>query len=163
MQDVAKTVIWSKGHAMVKSLVAIVLVCCAVVASAADGATGLPRVPAIKTVVIGQNAGWSDSVSSDEPREACADFVLTKADVRRFFRVARRATDREYHHDLDMSRCHANGQAVLRDGRIAMWEIDRMRRGALWLADGTIFYFYCGKCRSKKYYEDCDIECIHAS
>ncbi len=117
--------------------------------------------PVIKSVVIEENAAWTTHISSDEPPEACADFILTKADVRQLFKVAREATEREYEHDLDMSRCYASGRAVLQDGREAHWKIDRMRRGAQWFSDGTILYFYCGKCRSKKFYEDCDIDCIN--
>lgn len=119
------------------------------------------KMPAIKSVTIKENGAWTTFISGDEPREACTDFLLTKFDIQQFFKVARSATDREYHHDLEMSRCYVSGQAILQNGKEASWEIDRTRRGALWLPDGSIFYFYCGKCQNKAYYEDCDIDCIH--
>lgn len=141
------------------NLILLLLSLCVLGAGTANSAPATP--PIIKSVMVEKNAAWTTHISSDEPNEACTDFLLTKADVRQFFKVAREATEREYEHDLDMSRCYASGSAVLQDGRTAHWKIDRMRRGALWFSDGTILYFYCGKCHSKKYYENCDIDCIN--
>lgn len=146
---------------MVKRLPALILAGCAVTAHAAADKKP-PRPPAIKTVVIEENAAWSDRVSSDEPPESCQDFVLTQADVREFFKRARPATSVEYNHDLLMSRCYAGGRVVLPDGREAAWEIDRARRGILVFPDRTAWFFYCAKCRSKAYGEACDIDCLHA-
>ncbi len=115
----------------------------------------------IRTMSIEKNAEWTDRVSSDEPPESCADFVLKKKDVREFFRVARHASEREYGHDLLMSRCSVSGKVVFRNGDRGEWKIDRARRGLLVLSDGRVLYFYCGKCHSKVFMESCDIDCIN--
>jgi hypothetical protein len=128
----------------------------------AEEANSIEVRPTVRSVAIEENGAWTTSISGDAPREACTDFILTQGDVRQFFKVARDATEREYGHDLEMSRCYVSGRVVLQDGRRAHWEIDRTRRGALWFPDGSILYFYCGKCSNAKYYEDCDIDCIHA-
>lgn len=135
----------------------------ALAATASDD-EALPRIrPSIKQVIIDKNAAWSkERSSSDETPESCADFVLKKSDVRQFFEVARFSTFHEHVHDLEISRCYATGRLVLRDGQVAQWEIDRARLGVVWLPDGRSLHFFCGKCRSKAYWEACDIDCIHA-
>lgn len=147
---------------MVRRIFPLVLSLC-IFGLGAEESVPIKVLPAIKSITVERNGAWTTDISGDEPREACTDFILTQGDVRQFFEIARDATEREYGHDLEMSRCYASGRVALRDGRNAHWKIDRTRRGALWFPDGSILYFYCGKCSSTKYYEDCDIECIHAS
>lgn len=118
--------------------------------------------PLVKTVVIEENAAWTDDISSDEPPDSCSDFVLEESDVREFFRVARKATHTEYNHDLLMSRCYARGFLTFRDGSEAFWRIDRARRGRLAFPDKSFQFFFCAECRNKAYGEPCDIDCIHA-
>jgi len=147
---------------MVKLLLAFALAACAATASATDVDTKAPKNPAIKTVVIEKTAAWSDGVSSDESSDSCRDFVLTKSDVREFFRRARPATHTEYVHDLLMSRCYISGRVMLKDGREAAFHIDRARRGRLRFEDMSSWYYFCGKCRRKAYGKSCDIDCINA-
>ena len=58
---------------------------------------------------------------------------------------------RAYHHDLEMSRCHAEGTATLANGVRGQWWIDQERRGLLMLPDGTPVYLYCPACTSRRY------------
>ncbi len=115
-----------------------------------------------KTVLIQENAVWTDNVSSDEPPESCSDFILEENDVREFFKVARKATHTEYNHDLLMSRCYARGLVKLQDGSEGFWQIDRARRGKIVFPDNNVLFFFCAECRGKAYGEACDIDCIHA-
>lgn len=59
----------------------------------------------ISGITISNNGAWSDNVSSDETAEECKTFLLTETDVRQFFELARVATDRDFDHELIMSRC----------------------------------------------------------
>jgi hypothetical protein len=104
---------------------------------------------AVRSVAVEANGLWSDAISSDETPELCARFALREHDVREFFRRARRASLKEYEHDLDMSRCHATGTIAFANGDHGRWVIDMERRGLLTLSDGRSMYFYCPKCRAK--------------
>jgi hypothetical protein len=121
--------------------------------------------PILRSVIIEENAVALPSTDKNAPPESlepCEDFLLTKNDILEFFQIARSASEREYNHDLEWSRCRVRGTAILSDGKKAWWSIDRFRRGILWFADEkTAFYFFCGGCRSAKYYEACDVACIH--
>lgn len=110
-----------------------------------------PYASTVKSVDITRNGLWTDSISSDETREHCAGFVLRLTDVREYFRVSRRASRKEYGHDLDMSRCHATGHVCFANGDRGEWDIDRARRGRVRLADGRVLYFYCEACRAKTF------------
>jgi hypothetical protein len=112
-----------------------------------------PYSSTVKSVDITRNGLWTDHVSSDETPEHCAGFILRLADVREYFRVSRRASLKEYGHDLDMSRCHAIGRIRFANGDRGEWEIDRARRGSVRLSDGRMLYFYCEACQAKAFYE----------
>ncbi len=151
---------------MVKRALSIALLLCLAISAGASPPMEeqeAPRKrPAIKKVIIDKNATWTDDISSDETVESCTDFILRRKDIREFFRDARQASDREYGHDLLMSRCSSRGTVAFQNGEKGTWKIDRARRGMLALSDGRVFYFYCGRCRSKVFMEDCDIACINA-
>lgn len=115
------------------------------------------------TVVIEKNAAWEDFVSSEETPAMCKDYVLTEDDVKEYFHLARLATEREYSHDLLMSRCFAEGTITMPGKHKGKWRIDRTRRGILMLETGQSYFFYCGKCISRVYTEPCDIDCIHGN
>jgi hypothetical protein len=78
---------------------------------------------------------------------------LRAGDVREFFRVSRRASLREYSHDLDMSRCHAQGRVRFANGDRGEWVIDRARRGSVRLSDGRALYDFCEACKSRVFDE----------
>jgi hypothetical protein len=63
----------------------------------------------VRSATIPANGAWSDAISGDETAETCSKFLLTPADVRDYFRRARRVSYKEYGQDLDMSRCSAAG------------------------------------------------------
>lgn len=153
-----------RNGAMVK-LISLGLFVCIVglgaSASAEEHRPGRKR-PVIEKVIIEKNGAWSDGVSSHETVADCAGFVLSDADVRDYFKKARAATQAEYVHDLLISRCYASGRVLLSGRREVVWEIDRARRGVLWLSNDDALFFYCGKCRSKVFWEACGIDCIHA-
>jgi hypothetical protein len=107
----------------------------------------------VKSVEITRNGLWSDMVSSDETPEHCSQFILRAGDVREFFRVSQRASLREYGHDLDMSRCHAQGRVRFANGDRGEWVIDRARRGSVRLSDGRALYYFCEACKSRVFDE----------
>ena len=119
------------------------------------------KITPVKSVSNIKNAVWADNISSDETPESCANFVLTKNNVREFFRLARQASEREYGHDLSMSRCSSSGEVIFANGDKGKWKIDRARRGLLTLSDGRAAYFYCAKCRPKVFEEPCDEKCMN--
>jgi hypothetical protein len=111
------------------------------------------KITAVKTVHISKNGAWSNLVSSDETPDVCAKFVLTQETVKDFFCHARRASSKEYGHDLDMSRCFASGKLVFANGDKGEWQIDRERRGVVTLEDGRNLYFYCPNCKNEMFGE----------
>lgn len=145
---------------MVKQVICIAA-CWLLVSACNNKADGQDFFRQPATVAIEKNAAWEDFVSSDETSDMCKDFVLNDDDIKEFFRLARTATEREYSHDLLMSRCHAEGAITMAGNRAGKWKIDRTRRGMLILSNGQRYFFYCGKCQSKAYTEPCDIDCIH--
>jgi hypothetical protein len=130
---------------------------------------GIKR-PIIKSINIEINAGAGDRPDTPpHALEPCDDFILNESDVLEFFKKARVITGREFTVVLDTSRCFVRGTAILKNGREVGWYIDRFRRGTMWFWKSRKFpnipddiYFYCGKCSSKVYYEDCNIKCSRA-
>jgi|WetSurMetagenome_2_1015567.scaffolds.fasta_scaffold773844_1 hypothetical protein len=110
------------------------------------------KVTAIKSVVIKNNAAWTDDVYSDETPEDCSKFKLSERDVRDFFRRARQIDHETYGAAYLASRCYATGEIVFANRDRGIWRIDFERRGALKLSDGRQFYLFCSTCRSKAYY-----------
>jgi hypothetical protein len=112
-----------------------------------------PHASKVKSVEVTRNGLWGDDVSSDETPEDCSHFVLHAGDVREYFRLSRRASFREYVHDLDMSRCHVQGRVRFANGDRGEWEIDRARRGRVRLSDGRALYFFCEACKARAFDE----------
>lgn len=120
----------------------------------AAASTPAPRVTALS---ITHNGARSKGVSGDETAAMCSRFRPTMGDVRSFFAKARRASVREYTHDLAMSRCYAGGRIAFADGVSGRWFIDLERRGALMLrgprTDANTIYYYCKRCASPPFDE----------
>lgn len=109
-------------------------------------------LPSITSVRINQNGARSNDVSGDETVAFCRRFRLSNDDVRQFFDRAERVDERAFRHDLDMSRCHARGELLFRDGRRASWFIDLERRGSLEFRSAQApLFFVCPKCSSARY------------
>lgn len=102
-----------------------------------------------KSVEIAHNGAWSDRISGDETAEMCRSFLLRPTDVSEFFMKARRATQRQYSHDLVAANCYVDGKVRLAGGAMASWKIDQARRGFITMPDGTTIYLYCPACRAK--------------
>jgi hypothetical protein len=116
---------------------------------------GKPRpykMTTIKNVSVTISGGWNNSISSDETPEHCSKFLLKASLVRSYFGEARRASHKEYVHDLDMSRCYASGQIAFSNGDRGVWHIDQERRGMIALSDGRKLYFFCQICEGKVFY-----------
>lgn len=111
------------------------------------------RLSKIKSLVINQNGAWSDNVESSETTGMCSSFLLSKNDVRDFFRHPKRISGWEYWNGLSMSRCHAYGEITFVNGDYGKWRIDAMRRGRIILADGRSLYFLGKNARAKALYE----------
>jgi hypothetical protein len=144
---------------MAKILATVLLGAVGAAALAADQASyeggdnyAIPRpytMALVRSATITANGAWSDAISGDETAETCSRFLLTQADVREYFRRARRVSYKEYGQDLDMSRCSAAGDLVLANGDRGTWKVDLARRGVISLTDGRNLHFHCPKCRAK--------------
>ena len=106
---------------------------------------------AVERVTILANGARSDAVSGEESAARCHRFRLRPDEVRAFFARAGRVDARAFHHDLNMSRCHARGRLRLADGRRGEWFIDLERRGSLTLAGVPPRYVFCLDCTSRKF------------
>lgn len=113
----------------------------------------------ISEIEFFENGARSSNVSSDETEPYCREFQLTEADVRQFFSLARVATEREFLHDLMMSRCFSRGTLAFENGTRTTWWIDRARRGALG-NPGNTTYYYCNDCTPSVFMEPCDVDCL---
>lgn len=112
----------------------------------ADG--GMSEIPRsfragnIKHVQIVKNGAWSSSLSySEESREFCSRFRLTKRDVVDFFSSAKRI-DKSLYNYLPFPRCYATGSITFLSGDKGRWFIDSERRGHLTLEGGQEAFFY---------------------
>jgi len=123
-------------------------------ANAAAPAGGYPL--AVRTVSITATGIRSDGVSGDESAEYCSKFQLRLRDVREFFTAAKQVDQRAYHHDLEMSRCNAEGRVSFANGWRGRWWIDQERRGRVILTDGQPIYLYCAACTSRQFEPVCD-------
>ena len=129
--------------------VAIAVMMVSIVAQA-DGLepdTSDPKLPAIKSIEIKKVAGRSPVARDSD--EQCGQFVLSKAEVQRFFRVARAVTQHDYLHMLDWSPCYVSGKLIFADGQTAIWGINQRRAGSLTLSTGRIIYLYCLSCAAR--------------
>ena len=148
------------------------LLSCALCIMTGCASVGAER-PVIKSVSVGENREWDNySSRSFEPPKACEGFTLTESDVFEFFQKARYISpelEKSYASKeppestpglLDSSRCIAQGDMVLQNGKEAYWGIGRARYGWFYFMDYSedkngverIFNFYCDQCVSKAYY-----------
>ncbi len=115
-----------------------------------------------KSIHIDRNGSFSGYISSSETAELCKTFILNRSEIVTFFKHSRIATPREYAHELTASNCYASGSFITSAGAEGTWKIDRARRGLIHFKKSThTKYYYCVECKSKLFYESCDIECIH--
>lgn len=108
---------------------------------------GLPAP--VTSLSIAANGLRGEDVSGEETAADCARFRLRRRDVAEFLARARPVDARAYHHDLEMSRCHARGTLRLADGRRGRWRIDRERRGAILLDGAGPVYLHCPGCAAR--------------
>ena len=115
---------------------------------------------------------YTDAVAEDaeyyintlEPRDACAGFDLTEAEVREFFKrahfvVPASREDKKIDHDGE-SRCRVVGSLVLQNGKKIDWIIERSRVGRLTFSkeSGNSGWPYkyvrirCDTCEGMKFY-----------
>ncbi|MBP0494259.1 hypothetical protein [Roseomonas indoligenes] len=112
-------------------------------------ATGLPGP--VSDIRITVNGARGNDVSGEETAAQCARFRLRQREVRAYFATARLVDERAYHHDLEMSRCHAEGLVTLADGRRGRWRIDRERRGIVALEGGDVILLHCPRCTARAF------------
>ena len=135
--------------------IAMVLVACGITGLGGSARAQVPdlsvnRLPGRVTAAdITTNGARGDGVSGDETAASCATFRLRPKDVRQYFAVAEGVDARAYHHDLEMSRCHAEGVVRFRNGERGRWSIDRERRGLVVLREGKTVYLYCPRCTAR--------------
>lgn len=78
----------------------------------------------------------------------CRDFLLTQAQVRRFFEGAR-VVEAKVYTDSRYSPCYATGSVEFAGGSRGTWQIHSGKAGVLTLDDGAAFILYCPSCRWK--------------
>ncbi|MCR0985063.1 hypothetical protein [Roseomonas populi] len=118
----------------------------------AVGPATAARLPGpVSDIRITANGARGNDVSGEETAAQCARFRLRPREVRAYFAAARRVDARAYYHDLEMSRCHAEGLVTLADGRRARWRIDRERRGIVLPRGGTAIYLSCPRCTAQAF------------
>jgi len=108
--------------------------------------------PALQSVEVVENKGntFNHKGEPDIPSASCKrDFKLTETEILSFFANADPWSfmDMEDSRDLEESRCHINGNATLKNGPKATWEINRFGVGFLSLQDETLWY-YCAACKA---------------
>jgi hypothetical protein len=133
---------------------AVLFICTALMGNAAlaDGdapTTRALRLPAVNQIVIKQQ-GSANKKSDDEPK-GCAHFRLTSSDVSSFLRNTGEIEKQDYLHAIDWSPCAVSGSIKLADGRTGDWSIHKLRGGTLTLSDGSEYFLYCAKCKSRKF------------
>lgn len=136
---------------------ALLIVILSVLGGAASGQDGAARSEPLAwratgpatSITITANGARSLDVSGEETAAACSRFLLRAKDVREFFKVAQPVDFRAYHHDLEMSRCHARGRIRFADGSGGHFWIDRERRGRLLLTSGRTIFLYCRRCTAR--------------
>jgi hypothetical protein len=118
--------------------------------AAVDAMAATPAASKVIAMSITRNGARSNAVSGDETAAQCSRFKLTPRDVHEFFAKAVRASVREYTHDLEMSRCYAEGTIAFANGVKGRWFIDLERRGELVLpgarSDANSIFYYCKRC-----------------
>ena len=135
--------------------VAMVLVSCGFTGVGGSAAAQVPepavnRLPGrVAAADITTNGARGEGVSGDETAASCATFRLRPKDARQYFAIAGVVDARAYHHDLEMSRCHAEGVVRFRNGERGQWWIDRERRGLVLLSGDRPVYLYCPRCTAK--------------
>lgn len=108
-----------------------------------------PKLPAIKSIRIRENAARSPAASGSE--EQCGRFVLTKGEVKDYLLAAREVTQDDYLHMLDWSPCYASGDVLFENGMTGVWGIQQLRAGSLSLSSGRKIYLYCPDCRARSF------------
>jgi len=133
------------------SMVALALLLAGLPGGADAAAPAGGDLPAVRTVSITATGIRSDGASGDESAEYCSRFQLRPRDVREFLAAAKQVNQRAYHHDLEMSRCNAEGRVTFANGQRGRWWIDQERRGRVVLTDGQPIYLYCSACTSRQF------------
>jgi hypothetical protein len=103
--------------------------------------TGLARVAAVRTQDQGQTL-WKEAA----PAPPCDRFRLSEAQVKRFFRLARKADPRAVHFTLPESPCVVRGTARFADGSHGVWQIDQFALGWLDRPRHPRMTLYCKAC-----------------
>jgi hypothetical protein len=101
---------------------------------------------AVAAVSITANGARGNDVSGDETAAMCSRFRLQLRDVRAYFARAQPVDARAYHHDLEMSRCHAEGRVAFVNGQRGRWRIDQERRSLVLLPGRVPILLYCPRC-----------------
>ena len=119
--------------------------------------------PVLKNFTIEVNpVDLEADTQTEENRDRCKDFVLTKTDVSEFFRVGHPISRTNYFNTFDYVPCRVRGHMVLQDGRKGSWDIDAGRRGYVRIeGEKEELFYYCNDCTSKKFSEPCDVQCIN--
>lgn len=106
------------------------------------------RLPAIRSLVIERRGATFQA--EKEPHPECAAFILSKSEVRAYFRQSGQVSTGEAHL-LDWSPCYTGGRLSFVNGKRGTWTIQQLRMGSVRMDDGRIIQLYCPSCRSKAY------------
>jgi len=109
------------------------------------------HLPPIITLTIQDSGATSTSPASGEPVEPCADFKLSRQEIRGYIGKAAEVTEHDFLHMLDWSPCYTSGKVTFKNGVTGIWSIQRYRAGSLKLSNGRTLYLYCPQCQAKAF------------
>lgn len=91
------------------------------------------------------------SVDASDSSNNCNSFILTQAEVDRFFKETMTVNEGDYRHMLDWSPCHTAGSLTLNNGLTANWAIHRFKAGSIVFNNGKTIHLYCRECTAKAF------------
>lgn len=91
------------------------------------------------------------SLAGKDLNISCKKFILTKADIEEYFKIAKRVSKNDYRHMLDWSPCYVKGKMFLNNGNIGEWDIHQYRGGVINFGIDKIIYMYCPLCKAKMF------------
>lgn len=97
----------------------------------------------------------SAQATAQVPEEDCGDFAITQKMVKEFFRHARKVSYRVYTHELEWSKCYAEGKVTFANKDVGEWTISRYGKGSLLVRSGKdgsqeqSVLLYCRRCEER--------------
>ena len=116
------------------------------------------RLTAVTKVIVTAASAKRDmgtAATAQVPDEDCSDFVITPKRVKEFFRHAQNVSYRVYTHELEWSKCYAEGKVTFANKDVGEWTISRFGKGSLLVRRGKdgsheqSVLLYCRQCEER--------------